>query len=113
MSAVGVYDALVAPGIGMPSASHWSLTAPAGVQWPAEAISGWSTCGVPAMVGGESTRNCPGATTSVGSVLETTLRYPSAATVTLTRTRWPSWAAVGVNVDAVAPATGAPPANHW
>ena len=59
---VTLYVVPVAPSIGSPSAIHCRWILPAGVHVPALAVSTWSTCAVPEIVGAVVTRNCPGAT---------------------------------------------------
>ena len=48
---VTLYVVPVAPSIGLPSAIHCRWILPAGLQVPASAVSTWSTCGVPEIVG--------------------------------------------------------------
>jgi hypothetical protein len=47
-----VYVASVAPGIALPSTSHWNRTLASGFQVPGVAVRGTPTCGVPVTVGG-------------------------------------------------------------
>src|SRR5689334_8950949 len=62
---LGVYVVPVAPAIGVPSASHWKRTVPAGDHVPACAVSGLSTWATPETVGGALAVNRPGATSAV------------------------------------------------
>src|SRR4051812_2437562 len=59
---VTLYVVPVAPSIGLPSAIHCRWIRPAGVHVPGPAVSSWSTCAVPEIVGADVTRNWPGAT---------------------------------------------------
>src|SRR4029079_3595353 len=88
-SGVGVYAEPVAPTIGTPSASHCSAqraargshcgaTRPAGSHTRADAVSGWSTCGTPAIDGGVRTSKAPGLTALVGAGGIRRIRQPAA-----------------------------------
>ena len=80
---------------------------------PVLALSWTPTCAVPAMAGSAVVAKRPWATEGVGGLVAEPVWEPDFVAVTLARSRWPTWAAVGLNDLVVAPAIGLPLASHW
>ena len=79
-----------------------------------EVAETWTpTWGDPETTGGAVAVSTPGATAGVAAEVVLAEVASARLAVTLTRIRWPSWAAVGVNVRLVAPLIATSSAYHW
>ena len=82
-------------------------------QVPGTAVRDTPTFGVPVIVGVGVAVWSPGATGSVALLAWLTVSKVGLVLVTWNAMAVPSSVGVGVNVVPVAPAIGAPSANHW